>query len=201
MSGEKRVEPAFYDDLDLTLAEAWSLLTAGAANRNEAFHTPAVATVSRDGTPAVRTVVLRGADPDEWRVRFHTDARAAKVPEIELGPAIEIHAYDAERKIQVRLACRASVHTSDAVAERAWRESPPGCREIYRTRPESGRPLDSPHEAGEETDGGEDAGRGNFCVVDCEVRALEWLYLAARGHRRARFVREDGRIAKTWLVP
>jgi hypothetical protein len=194
-------EPAFYDDLDLTVAEAWSLLTAGAASRNEAFHTPAVGTISLDGTPSVRTVVLRGADADGWRVRFHTDARAAKVPEIEANPAVEIHAYDAGRKIQVRLACRASVHKSDGVAEDAWRASPLGCREIYRIQPTSGRPLASPHEVSEEREGGEDAGRDNFCVVDCEVEALEFLYLAAKGHRRARFAWADGELTKTWLVP
>lgn len=198
---EKGENSAFYNDLDLTLAEAWSLLTAGAASRNEAFHTPAVATISRDGRPAVRTVVLRGADPKGWRVRFHTDARAAKVPEIEANPAIEIHAYDGGRKTQVRLSCLASVHKSDRVAEDAWRASPLGCREIYRIQPTSGRPLSSPDEVGAERVGGEDAGRGNFCVVDCKVEALEWLYLAARGHRRARFAWAGGELTKTWLVP
>lgn len=197
----ENVEPAFYDDLDLTLVEAWSLLSDGASGRKSPFHTPAVATVGPDGRPAVRTVVLRAADPDAWRVRFHTDARSAKVPEIEANPAIEIHAYDAERKIQVRLACRAGLHRSDGIAEDAWRNCPEGCRQIYRTRPTPAATVASPGDVTAEDGGDGEAGRGNFCVVECEVEALEWLYLAAKGHRRARFARENGRLSKQWLVP
>jgi hypothetical protein len=45
-------------------------------------------------------------------------------------------------------------------------------------------------------------GRERFCAVDIEVESLEWLYLAAHGHRRARFRRRgDGSVEAGWLVP
>ena len=30
-----------------------------------------------------------------------------------------------------------------------------------------------------------EAGYKNFCVIKCKIKSIEWLYLAAKGHRRA----------------
>ena len=27
----------------------------------------------------------------------------------------------------------------------------------------------------------------NFTVIQCKIKSIEWLYLAAKGHRRAKF--------------
>jgi pyridoxine/pyridoxamine 5'-phosphate oxidase len=40
---------------------------------------PSLATVSPDGLPDARTVVLREVDPDQERLVFFTDARSPKV--------------------------------------------------------------------------------------------------------------------------
>ena len=42
-------------------------------------------------------------------------------------------------------------------------------------------------------------GYKNFTVIQCKVRIMEWLYLAAKGHRRARFDLENSK--DIWLVP
>ena len=44
-----------------------------------------------------------------------------------------------------------------------------------------------------------EAGYKNFCVIRCKVKSIEWLYLAAKGHRRALFDLENNK--KNWLVP
>ena len=193
--------PAFYDDLNLTLIEACRLLTDGAAMRDVPCHTPTLATIGLDGLPRVRTIVLRGFDQDNWTVRIHTDARSSKVPEIRANPAVAVHAYDPGRKIQLQLTAGASLHCDDDIADEAWRNSPLGCRLIYRGVSSSGRALPSPYDAIDGRSDDADAGRQNFCVVLCRVRSLEWLYLNARGHRRARFVREGERVSGSWLVP
>lgn len=193
--------PAFYDDLDLTLAEAWRLLSEGADQRDVPFHTPTLATVGLDGQPQIRTVVLRGVDTDRWALRVHTDARSAKVPEIVANPAISVHGYDPHRKVQVRMMGRATVHRDDPIADDAWHHSPLGCRRIYRGLSTCGGALPSPYDVTEERSGLAEAGRDNFCVVLCRIRSLEWLYLAAKGHRRARFVWQGDHLSGTWLVP
>ena len=42
-------------------------------------------------------------------------------------------------------------------------------------------------------------GYKNFTVIQCKIKSIEWLYLAAKGHRRAKFDLENDK--NTWLVP
>ena len=42
-------------------------------------------------------------------------------------------------------------------------------------------------------------GYKNFTVIQCKIKTIEWLYLAAKGHRRARFDIDNSK--DTWLVP
>ena len=39
----------------------------------------------------------------------------------------------------------------------------------------------------------------NFTVIKCKIKSIEWLYLAAKGHRRAKFDLETNK--SSWLVP
>ena len=42
-------------------------------------------------------------------------------------------------------------------------------------------------------------GYKNFTVIQCKIKSIEWLYLAAKGHRRARFDIENNK--DHWLIP
>ena len=44
-------------------------------------------------------------------------------------------------------------------------------------------------------------GYKNFCVVETFIKSIEWLYLAAQGHRRAYFTLKNDLIEKKWLIP
>ena len=44
-------------------------------------------------------------------------------------------------------------------------------------------------------------GYENFCVVEIFIESIEWLYLAARGHRRAYFTIKNSSVEKKWLIP
>ena len=41
----------------------------------------------------------------------------------------------------------------------------------------------------------------NFCVVETFINSIEWLYLAAKGHRRARFILKNDLVEKNWIIP
>ena len=43
-------------------------------------------------------------------------------------------------------------------------------------------------------------GYKNFTVIKCKIKSIEWLYLAAKGHRRAKFEFGDNKKVY-WLVP
>ena len=42
-------------------------------------------------------------------------------------------------------------------------------------------------------------GNKNFTVIKCKIKSIEWMYLAAKGHRRARFEVDNNK--EYWLVP
>ena len=46
-----------------------------------------------------------------------------------------------------------------------------------------------------------EAGYKNFCVVETFIKSIEWLYLAAKGHRRAYFSLKNNSLEKKWLIP
>ena len=42
-------------------------------------------------------------------------------------------------------------------------------------------------------------GYKNFSVIQCKIKSIEWLYLAAKGHRRAKFELDNNK--EYWLIP
>ena len=44
-------------------------------------------------------------------------------------------------------------------------------------------------------------GYKNFCVIETYIKSIEWLYLAAKGHRRAFFSFNKKQLEKKWLIP
>lgn len=195
-------ELSFYDDLDAALAHGWALLTRGVVDRRSAFHTPALATIDALGRPQVRTVVLRAASGDHWTVRFHTDRRGGKLGDLIAAPAVSLHVYDPRAKIQLRLGGTAHVTCEGALADLAWQQSRGFSRACYAQSAAPGHAVTDPAAAVAAHPDGETFGRGNFAAVEVSVTRVEWLYLAAAGHRRALFERRaDGHVSRTWLAP
>ena len=46
-----------------------------------------------------------------------------------------------------------------------------------------------------------EVGYENFCVIETYFKSIEWLYLAAKGHRRAFFSLKNNSLEKKWLIP
>ena len=202
MSKQTKIPPAplsCYDNLEDTLDYAWSLLARGVKNRKSAFHTPTVATIGIDDVPHLRTVVLRGCDVEQQRLRFHTDKRSAKVLEISAKPDAAIHCYDAGLKIQLRLGVELKMIDGTGFDE-AWTATRPMSRECYQVTTAPGTPIEDPYEAIFDASTTQD-GEINFAPVAAEVKTMEWLYLAAKGHRRAYFDLTQTPVKMDWLVP
>ncbi len=195
--------PAHADDLGEVLAEALRLLARGVADRRHAFHTPTLATLGLDGAPRARTLVLRGCDARARELRLHTDRRAAKWAELCAEPRCAVHLYDAGAAIQLRLAGRASLHDADSVADAAWGATRPFSRLIYAVEPAPASAVAAPPAAPRAPADDHPAARENFAAIVFRWHALEWLWLAAEGHRRARFAWAEGAEGPdaTWLVP
>lgn len=179
-------------------AEAFRRLARGVADRRCPFHTPTLATIGADGAPELRTLVLRGFDPAARTLRLHTDARSGKVAELARDPRCALHFYDPTAKLQLRIAGHAAVHGKDTIADAAWTASRDFSRMCYAISPAPGTKVDAPPAAPRDAE----AGRDVFRVILLRFDRLEWLELAAGGHRRARFTwGKDDAPDACWLVP
>ncbi len=205
-----RVEPAHYNDLSAVLDTAWDMLEAGAASARTAFHTPVLVTVAGDGGPDARTVVLRVADRAQRRLLCHTDARSAKFVQIQADARVAWLFYDPAAKIQLRVAAQAQIHMGDDVARARWEGSRLSSRRCYLAEHAPGALSDHPTsglpgemENSVPTAAQTEPGWSNFAVIESLATSIEWLYLAAKGHRRAAFAWDPAcaEFAGHWLVP
>jgi pyridoxamine 5'-phosphate oxidase len=180
-------------------ADAFRQISQGVADRRSPFRTPTLATMGADGRPGLRTVVLRGFDPETRRLVIHTDRRAAKVAEIAADPRVALHVWDDGGQVQVRLDGAAALQP-EGVARTEWDQLHAGSRDTYRIRPTPGTALADPAVA--DTDRvDEDAAYANFAVIAVDVDGMEWLHLARDGHRRAVFTWTADGLQAEWLVP
>ena len=190
------------DGLRGVLDTAWSLIGAGVRDRSSAFHLPTIASISAEGLPVMRTVVLRGVDVTQRLLRFHADRRSAKISELSAHPQITLHFYDASIKTQIRLEATAKLHVEDPLAAAAWEASWPVSRLCYAADIVPGVEVASPPAAPTAKDAEKNDGFGNFCLVIAAVHRLEWLHLAATGHQRAAFDWTGAECPSTrWLAP
>lgn len=169
------------------------LIRAG-KDRRSAMHTPVVGTADA----YVRVMVLREFSSADWSLRFHTDARSPKCAAVGEGGAVGVLFYDPGAKLQIRARGIGRVVTQGAKVDAAWAASSEYARRCYLA-------VDAPGSAVEHATSGlpeevegvrPDAemllpARENFALLMVELQALDWLYLAHDGHRRAMF-RRDG---------
>ena len=194
--------PHYYDDMDATLDQAWRLIVRGAMERTFGFHVMQAASVAADGTPRVRSVILRAADKDARQIRFHTDRNADKVTELEANPAIALVLYDADEKVQVRLSGSAEIDRVGPVADAAWQQTQGAGRACYASDPVHGTPIVHGGAYNAVFDpAAPDVGRDAFCAVTVTVGKLDWFYLHAAGHRSLRFVWTGSQWDGEWRVP
>jgi pyridoxamine 5'-phosphate oxidase len=203
------VHKEHYHNLDAALKEGWRMLSAGVVNRHSSFHHANIATVTEDGRPNNRVMILRGADPALRILRFHTDRRSHKFAELYKNPHICALVYDPIEKIQLRLDGKVSLHTDGAIADDAWERSRAMSRACYSIMPSPGTSIEAGDDfkviglnfQHEDTETGQE-GRENFAALIIHVQKMEWLYLAAAGNRRAAFSWDEaGRVSGQWLAP
>jgi pyridoxamine 5'-phosphate oxidase len=205
---ENTPHPDCSEHLPAVLDDIWQRLLLGPTTAKAPCHLMTVATVSQDGTPDQRVMVLRAADRNMESLRFHTDARSPKAALIGDAAAISAFNYDPIAKVQLRLSGTGHIERTTSEADAAWDNSNPSSRRCYlgaapsqpSAVPTSGLPAD--------LEGRVPAlqqtlpGRDNFSVLRVSLTQLEWLYLAHDGHRRAKFVLNDAEDwVGTWVTP
>lgn len=203
----ERGPTAPFADHEEALVRLWERLAVGARDRRSPWHTPVVAS-SVGGEARARVVVLRAADAATRRLRFHTDARAAKAGELRDHPRVELLFYDPGANLQLRARGDARVETAGPEPDAAWAATRMLGRRCYLApeppgtavrQPLSGLPADL--ENREPSPSESEAGRGNFAVVLVALDRLEWLHLAHGGHRRGVLAWNGSAWSGQWLLP
>ncbi|MEK9741792.1 MAG: pyridoxamine 5'-phosphate oxidase family protein [Pelagibacteraceae bacterium] len=202
-----QVEPGFYNNKDLILDEIWALLSKGVTDRNEDFRLPVVVLNSNNG-PDARIVVLRGAFKERNTLRFHTDIRSDKIKFIKNNNQIYFLFYNKDRKIQVRATGTATVHYQDNVTAEAWNKTQVISRKCYLAINAPGTISDQPSSGIPEQYEGKNVpkeeseiGYENFSIIESKIHSFEWLYLASKGHRRAKIELMDKGFKAYWVTP
>lgn len=193
------------DTLPDVLEAAFDRLDEGVRRRQDPFHQGVLSTQGADG-PKARYLVLRGFDRARGVVTLHSDRRSDKLAQLAADPRASYCLFG--DKLQLRLEGRVRIHLDDAEADAAWARTGMMARRTYLVDPAPGSVLEEPggglpgdlaqHAPDPERS---EAGRQNFALLALHLERVEWLSLAATGHRRARFVRGDGKWNGDWLAP
>ncbi len=209
MSKKMKELPKFYNSLEETKKEIFSLLFQGVKKRKSNFHNLVLNTIDLQNKPEARTVVLRGFSEEDLTINVHTDSRSEKVKHLENNPFTCLVFYDEKKKIQLRV--RGSTKLEKSKKE-SWEKLSNWSRRCYLTtikpgeltkQPTSGFPEKFKSEAPSSNES--ESGLKNFTVIKILIDEIEWLYLASQGHRRANFEihrnKSGIKIDSKWLVP
>ena len=200
-------KPNYYNDLDKIYLKIWDLLEKGLLSRNSSFHIPVFICGELkifDG----RVIVLRGVDKKNKVLWFHSDIRSKKIKILKSNPQASFLFYDKKEKIQLRVSGETKINYQNIKTEKSWKKTVHMSRQCYlgekppgeiASFPTSGltNDIDNSKYTLEESEKGYE----NFCMIETYIKSIEWLYLAAKGHRRAKFLLKNDIIDKKWLIP
>ena len=199
------MQPAYYEDFNEIKNKIWLMLNNAVTDRGSQFRIPVFICGDQSNFDG-RIVVLRKFDQQNNLVQFHSDIRSDKIKKLRKNSKAAMLFYDKEEKIQIRLKVECIVNHNNKITNESWLKTGHMSRKCYLVDNGPGIESDNPTSGLKpELDNFEftleqsEEGYKNFTVIQCKVKSIEWLYLAAKGHRRAKFDLETNK--NTWLVP
>jgi pyridoxamine 5'-phosphate oxidase len=200
------MQPAYYEDLTEIKKKIWSLFDNAVSYRSSPFRLPVFICGEQSDFDG-RIVVLRKSDQSNNLIQYHSDIRSDKIAKLKKNRNAAMLFYDKEEKIQVRLKVECAINFNNDITKESWLKTGHMSRKCYLLDDGPGSESEKPtsglkHELDnfEFTIEQSEEGYKNFTVIQCKIKSIEWLYLAAKGHRRARF--EYGNNKKEyWLIP
>ncbi|MEY1557662.1 pyridoxamine 5'-phosphate oxidase family protein [Yoonia sp. R2331] len=181
----------WFSTLDGLRDRVWETLALGVADADHPARYPTFATISTDGWPEARTVVLRSVEKGA-AIKVFTDLYSHKIPSLKAAPRAALHVWDADQALQIRLQAEVAILTG-AATDVDWETVPDHSRQSYGTQPAPGRPIADALDYSKVPD------RATFAVLLCRIRWIDAVHLGA-DHRRAGYSRDDD-WAGQWLSP
>ena len=183
-------------------------LTRGVKDRKHTFHTPVFCNVDNENSIESRVVVLRQFDSPNMVLNFHTDFRSPKILGLQQNNNSLLVFYDHKLKIQLRIKTTSIINNQNKVTQEMWDQTKLFSRKCYLTEKAPSSSTNLPEDGIDENLGGreptlEESERGykNFTVVQNQIQQIDWLYLAASGHRRLKIILEKQIPSFQWIIP
>ena len=199
------MQPSYYEDFSEIKKKIWSLLDNAVTDRNSPFRIPVFCCGNQNNIDG-RIVVLRKSDQANSLLQFHSDIRSDKIEKLKLNKNAAMLFYDKDEKIQVRLKVECIVNHNNDITKESWAKTQHISRKCYLVDSGPGTKSNIPTSGlkpeldnFDYTKEQSEEGYKNFTVIQCKIKSIEWLYLAAKGHRRARF--EVDKNINYWLIP
>ena len=199
------MQPAYYENFNEIMKKIWLMLNDAVTNRSSPFRIPVFICANQNEVDG-RIVVLRKSDRESNLLQFHTDFRSPKVDILKKNKNASLVFYDKEEKIQLRIKAECEINNQNFITEESWKKTQHISRRCYLTDSPPGTRSEDPTsgmisklEDFDFTMEQSEEGYKNFTVIKCKIKSIEWLYLAAKGHRRAKFDLKTNK--ESWLVP
>ena len=199
--------PEYYNNIDKVYLKIWKLLNEGLQNRDAPFHIPVFICGNKNQFDG-RIVVLRGVDEKQKKIWFHSDIRSNKIKILKSNPKATFLFYDKSEKVQLRISGFAKINYQNTTTQASWKKTVHMSRQCYMGDKAPGTNFASPTSGlSEDVDNlkyskaESEIGYKNFCLIETFIKSIEWLYLAAKGHRRAYFSIKNNSLEKKWLIP
>ena len=157
------------------------------------YHTFTLSSLNNN-FPESRTVVLRGVTSTPLKIFFNADYRSPKVKELTKHNVCTALFYDAQRRVQSRFRCQATMHHQNKISKKIWEETPLQSRKCYMGPFAPSQKLDEWHpnipskylKSDPEREHSE-IGYINFVHIELEVLESDILYLYHDGHIRFKY--------------
>ena len=199
------MHPAYYENKDEIQNKYWSMLNDAVTNRGSPFRIPVFICANQNDVDG-RIVVLRKSDRENKLLQFHTDLRSPKIKILKKNKEASLVFYDKDEKIQLRVKVECEINNQNSITKESWEKTQHISRRCYLTDNPPGTTSNNPTsgmisqlEDFYYTMEQSEEGYKNFTVIKCKIKSIEWLYLAAKGHRRIKFDLENDK--SDWLVP
>ena len=199
------MQPAYYENFVEIKKKIWLMLDDAITNRASPFRIPVFICGDQSDFDG-RIVVLRKSNQSNNVIQYHSDIRSDKISKLKNNKNAAMLFYDKEEKIQVRLKVECVINHNNKITKESWLKTGHMSRKCYLVDSGPGTKASSPTSGLKpKLDNFEfsmeqsEEGYKNFTVIQCKIKSMEWLYLAAKGHRRARFELDNNK--EYWLIP
>ncbi|MDC1377802.1 pyridoxamine 5'-phosphate oxidase family protein [Flavobacteriaceae bacterium] len=164
--------------LDSILNECKEQWVSAKKKKNHPFRFFTLATLDNDGSPHLRTVVLRGFDSELLNFIVYTDLRSKKVNELKMDKRAQFLFYDPKRMLQIIVGVS---HIESNLDDFIYKSIPEQSKKDYAAVEVPGSKIKSPEKVQY------NFSKGHFTQLIFKAESIEYLRLKRPNHIRASF--------------